>query len=82
MEAILLEPNNKDDFEKIKTFASQNNIPTSVLDDEEFRFIERKKLADIADSEYPQLDLSVEEINAIIKESRAEEYAKRNISGY
>ena len=82
MEAILLEPRNKDDFEKIKQFASQNGIQTSILDDEEFRFIERKKLADIADTEYPQLDLSLEEIAAIIKESRAEEYAKRNIRGY
>jgi len=78
MEAIILEPKNKDDLEKIKKFASQNNIPTSVLDDEEFKFIERKKLADIADVEYPQMDISTEDINAIIKESRAEDYAKRN----
>ena len=82
MEAIILEPGNKEDFEKIKEFALKNSIPTSVLDDEEYKFIERKKLAKIADTEYPQLDITIEEIVAITKETRALEYAKRNLGGY
>ena len=81
MDAIILEPANKSDFEKIKEFAMKNKIPTSILTDEDFRFIERKKLANIADTEYPQLDITIEEIVAITKETRAEEYAKRNLSG-
>ncbi len=81
MEAILLEPGSQDDFDKIKEFALKNGIQTSILDKEEFRFIERKKLADIADAKYPQLDLSMEEIIAITKETRAEQYAKRNLGG-
>ena len=82
MEAIILEPGNKEDFEKIKEFALKNSIPTSVLNDEEYKFIERKKLANIADTEYPQLDITIEEIVAITKETRALEYAKRNLGGY
>ena len=44
MEAIILEPANEADFEKIKEFAWMNRIPTSILDDEEYKFIERKNL--------------------------------------
>jgi hypothetical protein len=82
MEAIILEPVDKADFEKIKEFALINKIRTSILNDEDYRFIERRKLANIADTEYPQLDITIEEIVAITKETRAQEYAKRNLSGY
>jgi hypothetical protein len=82
MEAIILEPADKSDFEKIKEFALKNKIRSSILTDEDFRFIERKKLANIAETEYPHLDITIEEIVAITKETRAEEYAKRNLSGY
>ena len=82
MEAIILEPGNEADFEKIKEFALRNKIPTSILSDDEYRFIERKKLADIANTKYPQLDITIEEIVAITKETRALEYAKRNLGGY
>lgn len=82
MEAIILEPGNEADFEKIKKFALKNNIPTSVLEDEDYRFIERKKLADIANTKYPQLDITIEDIVAITKETRALEYAKRNLRSH
>jgi|GEM_PF-6162032 len=82
MEAIILEPGNEAEFEKIKKFAFKNKIPTSVLEDEDYRFIERKKLAAIANTKYPQLDITIEDIVAITKETRALEYAKRNLRGY
>ena len=44
MEAVILEPGNEADFEKIKKFALKNKIPTSILSDDEYRFIERKNL--------------------------------------
>lgn len=39
MDAVILEPGNEADFEKIKKFALKNKIPTSVLEDEDYRFI-------------------------------------------
>lgn len=44
MEAIILEPVDKADSEKIKEFALINKIATSILNDEDNRFIERRKL--------------------------------------
>jgi len=81
MDGIILYPKTKDEFELIKQFAEEKKIGSFFISHEELEFLERKKLADAAESWYPSEDISMDEIVSMVKETRAEIYARKNLFG-
>lgn len=79
MDGVILYPKSEGDFEAIKKLAEQLNISSEFLPQEELEFLERKKLAEAAETWYPQADITMDEIVSMVKETRAEIYARKNL---
>lgn len=79
MDAILLYPKTKEDFEAIEKFAKERNMGSSFLEEDELEFLQRKQLAEAAENWYPKEDITMDEIVSQVKETRSEIHAKKNL---
>lgn len=81
MDGIVLYPKSKEDFEAIQKLVNDLSIGSSFLSEDELEFLERKKLAEVAETWYPQADISIDEIVSLVKETISENYARKNLFG-
>lgn len=81
MNGIVLFPKTKEDAEAIKKLAERLNISSANFSENDSEFLERKKLAEAAEQWYPQEEISMEEIVSLVKETRAEIYARKHLFG-
>lgn len=79
MDGIILFPKTADEFEAIKKFSEVNAIPSGYVNETDLLTIERLQLAKAANEWFPKSEVTMEEIDAIVNETRAELYAKKNL---
>jgi DNA-binding transcriptional regulator YhcF (GntR family) len=79
MENIIVQPKNKSELEVISNYLKQNEI--SFISEEEYEFQKRikarKEFARLV-KESPKIDITDEEIDAIVEEVRAKRYAEKS----
>ncbi len=79
MNKIIVEAKTKEEFEFISQLFNKLGLESQSLDEYEFqkRLEARKQLAELL-STSPKIDISDEEIDAIVEEVRAKRYAEKN----
>ena len=77
MEAILIEPKNEEEKQKVENLLNELGIKNSSvsLSEKQKRYLAGLKMIEIA-SRHPKFDISDEEIMNMLKESEEEVYGK------
>jgi len=79
MNKIIVEARNEEELEFISQLFNKLGIESQSLDEYEFqkRLEARKQFAELLNTS-PKIDISDEEIDAIVEEVRAKRYAEKN----
>ncbi len=79
MSRIIVEPKNEDELKFLSAYLNKNGI--HFITEEEFDFEKqmeaRRKLVELSET-FPKIDITDDEIDAIVEKVRAERYAQKN----